>query len=927
MRQNNDITEGKAPRAVNKWDTPERLKNIHSDYQLNANLTIVTSITPQTLTKRRTLGVDGKIITDTVAHIIKGKAINITVKNPHQLAEILDGLEQSQAVTWGIHIGEQAETTLLSKKLYDQQHETQGMLTRSNEHFKWGNDGGVMMLDCDDNNLTKEQFIKSISDIINLENTAYIWRPSSSSYIYNGNEQINGLKGQRLYIFVKNAHDIERAGKVLFNRLWLNSHGYYDISKAGSFLERSPIDSSVWQPSRLDFAAGSHCVLPLEHRTVPTEHKNGDSLDTQAILLDLTEKEQAELANIKASYKANLADESDKKKANFSHSKALENLDKQGIKNPSTDQLEDAKLNVLRALNIGVLTGDFIIHLADGKQVSIGEILADPNQYHGMETKDPLEPEYNNGRTVGKLYLNGQSPNLHSFAHGGRNYKLMRQPRRIEHKDGKTYETTEKTLELMKSLPDYYDMGDQMVSIKDRQVVPFSNDSLEHELGGIAQYWKSAITTQQAECEKLIDPPPKVIKHIMAMQKGRGLKPLNAVITTPTITYNDHVVNKQGYDAKTCLYLDSLEHNVMIPKRVSINDAKAAYRELMKPFGTFDFSDNLSRSVALSAILTAVTRAALPTAPAFAFDAPKQGSGKTYFCECLGLLAMGNTPAMTPSIEKNEEEIRKLLLSMLLQGHRFIVWDNIMGTFSSATMASFLTSESFSGRILGRTQHVETPNRAMLLLTGNNITLVGDMPRRVLTCRFDTGLENPTKAKRNLSAIDGLKPSIYIRKYRHKLTVAAITIVRGYLQSDVYLNGGAKSDKLPSFEHWDTVARQPVAWLAQYLQELTDPKQTIDESMGKDPEQETLSEMLAGIYEWRQNRVFTAKELYDYVAPNYSTNTQLCEALNELNGGQRLSSRSIGRLISYRRGRIADGLKLEQVKNSSKGSSYKIVKA
>ncbi|MFP3458156.1 hypothetical protein R0J89_18085, partial [Psychrobacter sp. SIMBA_152] len=87
----------------------------------------------------------------------------------------------------------------------------------------------------------------------------------------------------------------------------------------------------------------------------------------------------------------------------------------------------------------------------------------------------------------------------------------------------------------------------------------------------------------------------------------RGLRPLNAIITTPTITDNDHVVNKQGYDAKTCLYLDSLEYDVIIPEHVSVSDAKAAYSELMKPFETFDFADDLSRSVALSAILTAVT--------------------------------------------------------------------------------------------------------------------------------------------------------------------------------------------------------------------------------------------------------------------------------------------------------------------------------
>lgn len=905
--------------AINTEEMPSR-----------AGLCIMTSIA--TLTKQRYINDAGKLDTITAAHMTQGSALNQSISTAQELASIIDGLNYNQAVTWGQHIGATSQINILSENKYQQQGKPDNALTRTNKHFSWGAGGGVLMLDCDDKRMTKAQFIETVNDIIPLDNIAHIWRPSSSSYIYNGDEELNGLTGQRLYIFIKDASDIPRAGKNLFERLWLNGHGYYEISKAGSYLERAPIDKNVFQASRLDFVSGSDCKPPLHQRTVPTQAHEGAYLDSKVLLPDLSAKELAELNALKAKDKANYSEEADAVRAEFSHKKAVDNLSKQGVDNPTPEQLEAAKDNVIRALNVSILTGEFLIQLASGEWVSVGDVLDDPSKYHGIGTKDPLEPEYDSNKTCGILYLYGQRPILSSRAHGGTNYKLVRQPRRIEHVTGRTFDTTQRTLELMRVLPDYFDMGMQMVSVRGGRVKPFNEDLLEHELGGIAQYWQSRTTPQQGAYEKLIDPPSKVIKHIIAMQRGRELKPLNAVITAPVITADDHIVSRQGYDQKTGLYLDCDDHNMIVPEQVSKGDAVAAYHELMKPFNTFDFADDLSRSVALSAIITALLRPSLPIAPAFAFDAPKQGSGKTYFCECIGLLASGQTPTITPSIERNEDETRKTIMSMLMQANRFIIWDNIMGNFNSATIASLTTSSMVSARVLGKSENLELPNRAMLMLTGNNIVLAGDMPRRTLTCRFDTGLENPTQAKRDLSAIGGLRPAEYIRTNRFKLALAALTLVRGYLQSHLHSAGGAAKQQLSSFEEWDTVARQPVVWIAQHLCGLTDPKLAVDEIIGIDPEHEALNELLTEIYQWKGLQSFTARALYDYAETRRlthvmgTTDAGLHELLTELNNSNRLTGKAVGRVLTYRRDRVANGLKLERLAGTTKGHNYRVVK-
>ena len=95
-----------------------------------------------------------------------------------------------------------------------------------------------------------------------------LWWPSASSHICDAEtgEDLTGLRGQRIYLMVREAGDIPRAGAVLVDRFWAAGHGRIAVSAAGAALERCPVDGSVWQPERLDFAAGAVCGEGLVQR-------------------------------------------------------------------------------------------------------------------------------------------------------------------------------------------------------------------------------------------------------------------------------------------------------------------------------------------------------------------------------------------------------------------------------------------------------------------------------------------------------------------------------------------------------------------------------------------------------------------------------------------------------------------------------------
>ena len=883
-------------------------------------LTKITSTKPQTLTKRCTLK-NGKLERSTVASMSEGRAEVIELDTPAQFASVLEGLAHNEALCYGL--APSPAIRLLSKAQYEAQGKPADTTTRSKDAFSWNSGGGVLLLDYDPQDgqtaLSRVQLLDKLRALLpSLDATAYVWWASSSSLIFNTEtqEQLTPIKGQRVYIFVQDAGDIERAGAVLFKRLWLAGEGFYAISQAGALLERSIIDASVWQTNRLDFAAGAKCIAPLEQRRGSPIANDGEPLDTRLALPDLSEAENADFAAKQAQARAAVRDESAAVQQAYIEEQAIELLTATG-KEQNEENLDAAKETIRRALSASVLAGDFLITLADGNRVSVGEVLDNPSKYHHAQTLDPLEPEYEGGKITGKLYLFGSVKTLHSFAHGGRTFKLIRQLKRVQHIGGNTAGTAQEVIDFLRELPDIYDHGQELAQVRDGRMVMLNKDSLGFYLGSVAMFW-----TWADDKEKRIDPSDRLTKQILSLGEARKLKPLKAVITAPIIDFDGRIISKAGYDKKTGLFLELAEELSILPVQPTAHDVRAALDTLMQPFAGFQTASPLDRSVLLCAILTAIVRPILPTAPAFGFDAPTQGTGKTYLAQCLGALATGAAPAVMPhTAGRDDEETRKRIYSVLLAGDAVLVWDNILGYFDSAAMAALMTSEVYADRKLGVSEKSALPNRLLVFLTGNNLTLAGDMPSRVLKLRLDTQMENP--ATRKFSS----NPLRYIQQHRQTLVMAGLTIIKAYLASDAHQMGGVGAGGT-RFPHWDSLARQPVAWLNQALgvEDYPDPAIVLEEAANNDPEKETQFQALSLIDRAMGAGWWTTRELVQRMNGGgfCAQPSELEEVLQDLAGNTKpLTARGLGRVLSYRVGRIAGGLRLLK-RDTTTVASFKV---
>ena len=140
---------------------------------------------------------------------------------------------------------------------------------------------------------------------------------------------------------------------------------------------------------------------------------------------------------------------------------------------------------------------------------------------------------------------------------------------------------------------------------------------------------------------------------------------------------------------------------------------------------------------------------------------------------CLASLMSGDTPDVLGVPEGiDENELSKLLLAKAINGSPTLLMDNIAGAFKSTALCGYLTSSSYEGRILGASQTTQVPTNALVILTGNNPAIVGDLNRRLLRCELDPRMEAPHKRAFKLDPLE------YCREHRAEMVRAALVLLK-----------------------------------------------------------------------------------------------------------------------------------------------------
>ena len=188
-----------------------------------------------------------------------------------------------------------------------------------------------------------------------------------------------------------------------------------------------------------------------------------------------------------------------------------------------------------------------------------------------------------------------------------------------------------------------------------------------------------------------------------------------------------------------------------------------------------------------------------------------------------------------------------------------------------------------------------------MFATGNNLTVLGDMTRRVLRCEIDPKVERP-----ELRTFKS-DPHSIVREHRARYVVAALTILRSWIVAG-RPDFPKRQSPLGGFVEWSRLVRDCLTWLGE-----ADPCETMDATRADDPRRAQLATLLVNWAAVIGERRITAKEV---IAEAVGEPTQARIALGDalaavaasfVRAGDKIDPMRLGKYLSKHAGQVIDG--------------------
>jgi hypothetical protein len=236
------------------------------------------------------------------------------------------------------------------------------------------------------------------------------------------------------------------------------------------------------------------------------------------------------------------------------------------------------------------------------------------------------------------------------------------------------------------------------------------------------------------------------VRHYMQRNCG-ALPVVGAIATLPLVLADGGVLAEPGLNRERGIVF-RLEPGIvaLMPQSEDCgNDEVAAAMHFLCEEWLIDVATTYAgKCILIGAAMTIIERSLFPDRPAFWVTAGRRGGGKTTAMTMLVMATLGLRPAAA-TWTPNEEERRKALLSYLMDGVPYILWDNVPrgATISCPHIERSCTAETYVDRKLGVSERVQASAATIHLFTGNNIGPKGDLASRSLQARIEIDRTDP----------------------------------------------------------------------------------------------------------------------------------------------------------------------------------------
>jgi hypothetical protein len=400
--------------------------------------------------------------------------------------------------------------------------------------------------------------------------------------------------------------------------------------------------------------------------------------------------------------------------------------------------------------------------------------------------------------------------------------------------------------------------------------------------------------------------PAWAIDQLYSLRYWPGFSHLEGVLECPTIRPDGSLLLSPGYDRQTGLWLAYSDDPLDVDDHPSRARCQLAYQELANLVEDFPFAGEPHLAAWVASLLSVIGRPAIQgPCPLFLFDANVAGAGKSLLADLVAVIVTGRHMPRA-SYPDREEEMEKVLLSILMSGDRHVLFDNVAsgGRIGGKALDSALTARTMKGRILGRSEWTpELSLDCVFFATGNNLGVRGDAVRRIIPCRLESPLERPEE--RSGFVHDDILS--YARSVRASLLTSSLTILRGF-----YSSGKPRQniDPMGSYGEWSDLIRSAIMWVSG--QDACGPRKAMADD---DEERNNLVLLLRG---WAKlcditGRGITSSEVIDLMEMHSCEEVDAAKAviLSWSQNDKKPPARIIGNRLRPICGRVVDGMRLK----------------
>jgi hypothetical protein len=381
------------------------------------------------LTKQYRLDDKGNICKVSAPNFTDGTAETICINKLSEIEGVIADLGSNECIALGIF--DSSPCQIVTAGMLDENSLKAGTRSRTKQHMRQP-PLGLALLDHDFSPYmpahlrceTPDELMAILQNAVpELGTVTYSGTGSCSKGItITATNESYPAGGLHVYLPVKDI-DLEALRQYLEAKLWNAGLGYIGFARNGAMLERCIIDLSVLSPERLIYEGDPILGEELSRRPREWQHREGTALTGD---LNLTDDELREHEQRVASAKGKPENSEKSESLSFSYHETRVDA----LAAHRSISHDEARQLVPRQPVDGSVDGECFLDSNEvieiqGLTLTISELCERGREFDQVAMPDPIEGS-GYGLTTAKFYFNdGQSPCIHSFAHGVRRvYRL-----------------------------------------------------------------------------------------------------------------------------------------------------------------------------------------------------------------------------------------------------------------------------------------------------------------------------------------------------------------------------------------------------------------------------------------------------------------------------------------------------------------------